>query len=211
MIGSYPYTPFPFSVTPVSPLFHPSPVSLNSSLGWAPSCTTPECLPTASWSTSAINSTLSFRFWGWDVAFDGRVEGNMTVELFRDGIKIPWDPSGDTLFHLHGEYNDDSSQHDMILKVLGASPNAQLTVTQARVNGSSFADYYLPSARWTITSDSDMVNYAGFVPQTGAAGAESSISYISSRAGDTVSTQFNAFMQAQRSLSMVHAVPPTGP
>ncbi|CAE6449563.1 unnamed protein product [Rhizoctonia solani] len=191
MVSNYPYTPFPFSVTPISTLFRPSSISLNTSLGWAPSCTTPECLPTASWSTSAINSTLSFQFWGWDVAFDGRVEGNMTVELIRDGIEVPWNPSEDTLFRLHGGPTDYLSPHEITLKVLEASPDAQMTITQARVNGSSFADYYWPANRWTITSDSDRVNYTGFVSQTGAVGAESSTTYISSTAGDTVSMQFN--------------------
>ncbi|CEL58483.1 hypothetical protein RSOLAG1IB_08574 [Rhizoctonia solani AG-1 IB] len=77
---------------------------------------------------------------GWDVAFDGRVEGNMTVELFRNGIRTPWSPSGDTLFRLHGESTDHFYQQEVTLKVLEASPDAQLVLTQARVNGSSFAD-----------------------------------------------------------------------
>ncbi|CAE6489076.1 unnamed protein product [Rhizoctonia solani] len=194
MAGSYPYTPFPFSVTPISPLFHAHPSSLNASVGWAPNCTTSECLPIASWSTSAVNSTLSLRYWGWDVAFDGHIKGNMTVELFRDGIKEPWYPSENTLFRIHGGFNDDFSQHEVILKVVGASPNAEIAVTQARVNGSSFADLYRPADRWIIAADSDRMNYTGFAPRNTITGTESSISsktYISSKIGDTVSTQFN--------------------
>jgi hypothetical protein len=77
---------------------------------------------------------------GWDVAFDGHVEGSMTVELFLNGARVPWSPSGNTLFRIHGGFNDDFSQSEIRLRVLEASPDAQLTVTQARVNGSSFAD-----------------------------------------------------------------------
>ncbi|KAF8685765.1 hypothetical protein RHS04_00486 [Rhizoctonia solani] len=182
------------SVTPISPLFHPSPISLNTSLGWAPSCTTPECLPTASWSTSAINSTLSLRYWGWDVALDGHIKGNMTMELSFNGVREIWDPLGDTLFSLHGGPIDNLFQHDVTLKVLEATPNAEIIVTHARINGSTFAVGGESTHRWTIEADSDRMSYTGFAPQNTTTGVKyptSSTIYISSRVGDMVSTQFN--------------------
>ncbi|KAH7322065.1 hypothetical protein B0J17DRAFT_746616 [Rhizoctonia solani] len=188
---AFPYTPFPFNVTPISPAFHLSPVTSNTSLGWVPSCKTPECIPTASWSTSAINSTIFFPFLGWDVAFDGNVKGNMSIELFFDGEQTTWNPSGDTLFNLQSRSTDYKQQRNVTLKVLDASPSAQLTVTRARVNGSSLADYYFPADRWTVPSDDDRLEYTGFIPQKSVAQAESSTTYVSSRAGDTVTMQFN--------------------
>ncbi|CAE6442364.1 unnamed protein product [Rhizoctonia solani] len=187
----FPYTPFPFNITPISPAFHLSPITSNISLGWAPSCETPDCIPNASWSTTAINSTLSFAFRGWDVTFDGSVKGNMSVELFFEGEQTPWNPSRDTLFSLHSRSTDYEQQHNVTLKVLDASPDAQLTITRARVNGSSFADYYFPADRWTVPSDDDRLEYTGFVQQTSVAGAGSSTTYVSSRAGDTVAMHFN--------------------
>ncbi|KAJ1303568.1 hypothetical protein OPQ81_011752 [Rhizoctonia solani] len=117
-----------------------------------PSCATPECIPNASWSTGAINSTLSFQFWGWDVAFDGWVKGNMSVQLFRNGVQ---------------EYY----RHNITLKITDASLEAELTVTQARVNGSTHADIYVPADRWIVPSSDDRLEYKG--------------------AGDTLSMQFN--------------------
>ncbi|KAG8727607.1 hypothetical protein FRC11_012822 [Ceratobasidium sp. 423] len=139
-MSNFPYTPFPFNVTPASPPFDLSPVASNISQGWAPSCSTPECVPTASWSTGSIGASLSFQFWGWDVAFDGNVKGNMSVELLRDGVKEAWNPSGDTLFKLHGQPTDQFYLHNITLKVIDAFPGAELTVNQARVNGGSLGD-----------------------------------------------------------------------
>ncbi|KAH7337119.1 hypothetical protein B0J17DRAFT_719011 [Rhizoctonia solani] len=167
-MSEFPYVPFPFSVTPASPLLGLSPVASNTNQGWLPSCSTPECVPTANWSTSLIGASLSFQFWGWDVAFDGEVKGNMSIELLRDGVKEKWNPSADTLFGL----------------ILDASPNAELTVDQARVNGSTL--------RWTIPSHDKSLSYKGFIEQPSAAEAGSRAMYISSKAGDTASMQFNA-------------------
>ncbi|KAH7322093.1 hypothetical protein B0J17DRAFT_723768 [Rhizoctonia solani] len=200
---SYPYTPFPFNVTAISPLFHLTPVTVNDTrLGWVPSCMTPECMPTASWSTSAVNSTLSFQYWGVGVAFDGTVQGNMTVQLIRDGTLMPWNPSGDTLFSLLSQPTDQYFQHNVTLKVLDASPSARLTVTKARVNGSSFADFYFPSDRWIVPSDDDRLDYTGFDPQASVARAELSTVHVSSNAGDNVSMQFNGRLGAARIRTM---------
>ncbi|CAE6464392.1 unnamed protein product [Rhizoctonia solani] len=189
---SYPYTPFPFNVTAISPLFQLSPLSSNgTSMGWVPSCITPECMPTASWSTSAVNATLSFQYWGVGVAFDGKVQGNTTVQLVRDDVQHEWKPSGETLFNLLSKPTDQFFQHNVTLKVIDASPNALLTVTRARVNGSSYGDFYLYTDRWVLPSNEDRLKYTGFVPQSSVAHAESSTTYVSSSAGDSVSMQFN--------------------
>ncbi|KDN44986.1 hypothetical protein RSAG8_05159, partial [Rhizoctonia solani AG-8 WAC10335] len=189
---SYPYTPFPFNVTPISPPFQLSPVASNTSLGWVPSCATPECIPTASWSTSAINSTLSFRYWGVGLALDGNVTGNMSVRLHRDGVEAAWSPSGDTLFSLLGAPTDQFYLHNITLQVLDASPDAQLTIIRARVNGSSFSSAYFSADRWMIPSNDDSLKYTGFVPQASVARVESSTTYVSSMAGDSLSMQWNA-------------------
>ncbi|KEP52010.1 P12 domain protein [Rhizoctonia solani 123E] len=193
MSVAFPYTPFPFNVTAISPLFDLSPVASNdTNLGWVPSCTTPECVPTASWSTSAINSTLSFQFWGWDVAFDGNVKGNMSVKVIRDGVPAAWNPSEDTLYSARGAPTDQFYLHNITLQIIDASPDAQMTIIKARVNGSSFADNYYPTDRWEVPSNDERIERIGFDLQTSEAHPESSTTYISSRAGDTLSMWFNA-------------------
>ncbi|CAE6479785.1 unnamed protein product [Rhizoctonia solani] len=187
------YTPFPFSVTPASPLFELSPISLNPNQGWAPSCFTPECVPTASWSTSSIGATLSFPFWGWDVALDGSIKGNMSIELLRDGKKAPWHPSTDTLFHFRGETTDGFYLHNITLKVLDSSPDGEFTVSQVRVNGSTTSsnlNFY--ENIWTIFSNDEKLVYSGFSERANINQPEPHITYISSSAGDTVVMQFNA-------------------
>ncbi|CAE6504459.1 unnamed protein product [Rhizoctonia solani] len=187
---SYPYTPFPFNVTAASPLFRLSPISNDTNIGWVPSCTSPECIPTASWSTSAVTATVSFQYWGVGVAFDGSVQGNMDVELVRDGVQYEWNPSEDTLFSLLSKPTDQLFQHYITLKIIDASPDAELTLTKARVNGSSFIDGYSDTDRWIVPSNNDTLKYVGFVPQASVARAESSTTYVSSKAGDTMSMQF---------------------
>ncbi|CAE7150476.1 unnamed protein product [Rhizoctonia solani] len=192
-MAATPHTPFPFNVTAISPLFQLSPVtSNNTNLGWVPSCATPECLPTASWSTSAINSTLSFRYWGWDVAFDGIVKGNLSIQIFVDGTQEIWSPAGNTLFSHWSTSNEGAYEHNITLKVLDASSDAQLTINQARVNGSAYADYYGSTEKWTIPSNDDRLVYEGFVPQTSVTHSRSSTTYTSSRIGDSLSLQSNA-------------------
>ncbi|CUA74073.1 hypothetical protein RSOLAG22IIIB_10952 [Rhizoctonia solani] len=186
------YTPIPFNVTPISPLFDLLPIaSSNTSLGWVPSCTTPECVPTASWSTSAVNATLSFQYWGRGVAFDGDVKGNMSVQLIQDGMHIPWAPSGGTLFGLKGNPIDIFYPHKITLKVLDASSDAQLSVVRARVNGSSFTNGQFPVENWIVPSSEDRLKYTGFTQKTNLSQIEPSVTHVSSQAGDSVSMQFN--------------------
>ncbi|CAE6499819.1 unnamed protein product [Rhizoctonia solani] len=189
-MSDFPYMPFPFNVTLSSPLFDLSPVTSNVSQGWAPSCALPECMPTASWSTGSIGASLSFQFWGGDVAFDGNVTGNMSVEVFRDGVREIWNPSADTLFRSRGQATDDLYLHNIALRVLDSSLGSELTIKQAQVNGSSLIDRG-DSDRWTIPSNDDRISYTGFVQQASAAPG-SQTTYISSKPGATVSMEFNA-------------------
>ncbi|KAH7327630.1 hypothetical protein B0J17DRAFT_215651 [Rhizoctonia solani] len=192
-MADFPSMPFPFNVTLSSPLFDLSSVGLNVSQGWVPSCSLPECVPTASWSTGSIGASLSFQFWGGDVAFDGNVRGNMSVELLRDGVREMWSPSEDTLFRSRGQDIDNLYSHNISLRVLDASPDAELIIKQAQVNGSTLiyeADG--DSHSWFIPSSDDRLNYTGFIQQTSAASAGSETTYISSKPGDTVSMEFNA-------------------
>ncbi|KEP48659.1 putative P12 domain protein [Rhizoctonia solani 123E] len=190
-MAQFPYTPFPFNVTPASPPFHLSPTASNITQGWVPSCSTSDCVPTASWSTSSIGATLTFQFWGWDVVFDGNVKGNMSIELLRDGEREMWNPSEDTLFSRHGLPFDDMSLQNITLRVLDASPDSELTIKQARVNGSSFVDDLWNTNRWIIPSNDTRLSYTGFVQQASLAQAESQTTYVSSQEGDTMSMQFN--------------------
>ncbi|CAE7074152.1 unnamed protein product [Rhizoctonia solani] len=189
------FKPYFFSVTAISPLFHLSPVTPNNAnLGWAPSCTTPDCLPTASWSTSAINATLSFQYWGPDLALDGSVEGSMNIQFLHNGEQPPWDPSGDTLFSFHGSPLDNYDLHNVTLKVLDVSPDARLTVTRARVNTSLLADVLVPVDRWIVPSNADRLKYTGFVQQASAVQAKTGTSstYTSSTAGSSMSMRFES-------------------
>ncbi|CAE6492221.1 unnamed protein product [Rhizoctonia solani] len=190
--GVLPYTPIPFNVTPISSLFDLLPIASNdTSLGWVPSCTTPECVPTASWSTSAVNATLSFQYWGRDVAFDGDVKGNMSVQLIQDGIQVPWAPSGGALFGLKGNPIDIFYPHNITLKVLDASSDAQLSVTRARLNGSSFTNNQFPVENWIVPRNEDRLKYTGFAQKTNASQIEASTTRVSSQAGDSLFMQFN--------------------
>ncbi|CCO35204.1 hypothetical protein RSOLAG1IB_09616 [Rhizoctonia solani AG-1 IB] len=189
---SFPYTPFPFNVTPASPLLELSSVSSNASQGWVPSCLSPDCVPTAVWSTRSVGAELSLQFWGWDAALDGSVKGNISVEAFRDGMRVPWDPSKGVLLSSLGGATDQLYLHNITLKVVDTFSDAELTVTQARINGSSFADAVMDVDSWMLPSDDNLLRYTGFVQQTSAAKAGSSTTYISSQPGDKASMQFNA-------------------
>ncbi|CAE6439361.1 unnamed protein product [Rhizoctonia solani] len=191
MPGS-PYSALPFNITPVSPPFDLSPIASNTSQGWVPSCSTPECVSTASWSTNSVGATLSFQFWGWDVAFDGNVKGNMSIELLRDGVKERWNPSGNTLFGLHNQPANESHLYNITIRVLDVSPDAELTVNQAHVNG-SFGDFLVPVDHWTVPANNTRLNYSGFAQQAGTGAGRQAV-FTSSRAGDTASMQFNASM-----------------
>ncbi|CAE7155021.1 unnamed protein product, partial [Rhizoctonia solani] len=181
------------NVTAISPLFHLSPVaSSDNDLGWAPSCTTPDCLPTASWSTSAINSTLSFQYWGKDVALDGSLEGNMSIRVLHNRMRTPWHPSGDTLFSFRGSPVDNYDLHNVTLEVLDAPPGAHLTITRARVNTSLLLDNHTPPIdRWTVPSNADGLKYTGFMQQASAAQSRTLSTHTSSTAGSSMSMWFN--------------------
>ncbi|CAE6503766.1 unnamed protein product [Rhizoctonia solani] len=181
--------PFQFNVTLGSPLFDISPVSSDERFGWAPSCLTPNCLPSASWSTSLINSTLDFSYWGFGVTFDGTVEGDMTIQLTRNGQEEWWNPSEGTLFTIKNSFLDELNLQNVTLKVMDASPNARLTVTQARVNSSSRTHSQFDYDRWTLASDSPLLRYNGFTPST--AGPGSLARYVSTTAGDKVHMSWN--------------------
>ncbi|KAF8685546.1 hypothetical protein RHS04_00472 [Rhizoctonia solani] len=187
-MSSFPYTPFPFNVTPESPLFELSSIALDVSEGWVPSCSSPDCVPTARWSTSSVGAALSLYFWGWDVALEGNIKGDMDIEIFRDGTRLPWSPFGGTLASIRGGATDQSYLHNVTLKVINASSEAELTVTQARVDGSSFGDFILNADRWIVPSDDTRLSYTGFTQHAGAAKAGSSTTYISSKSRRQTST-----------------------
>ncbi|GAB1520954.1 hypothetical protein RhiTH_004043 [Rhizoctonia solani] len=110
----------------------------------------------------------------------------MDIEICRDEIRLPWSPFGGTLASIRGGATDQSYLHNVTLKVINASSGAELTVTQAWVNGSLNAD------RWIVLSDDTRLSYTGFTQHAGAAKAGSSTTYVSSKAGDKASMRFNA-------------------
>ncbi|KAJ1307100.1 hypothetical protein OPQ81_001218 [Rhizoctonia solani] len=188
---SFPSTPYPITSYPSSPLWQLSPVSSNSSLGWAPSCTSSSCLPTASWSTGAVNSTITYMFWAWGYTVNGTVEGNMKIQAIRDGQEEVLNPSGDNLFTYPGLPGDLWTQHNLTFKVLEASPGSRLTINKAHINGSSFSDAVNPYTIWTLPSNDGAFHYSGFVQQPAASELPSPTTYVSSTAGDQASMQFN--------------------
>jgi hypothetical protein len=62
----------------------------------------------------------------------------MDIEFMLDGQEMASDPSSNTLLSVRAL--DIWHQHCISLKILNASADALLTVNQARVNGSTFAD-----------------------------------------------------------------------
>ncbi|CAE6519790.1 unnamed protein product [Rhizoctonia solani] len=136
-------------------------------------------------------STLDFSYWGWGIALDGKVEGNMTFQLTRNGRQERWNPSYGTLFTIKGSHYDHHYVHNVTLKVVDASPDARLTVTQAHVNGSSFGDSRLNYDRWTLASDDQTLKYAGFNRRPSVTGSGSLTTYVSTTAGDKAYAQWN--------------------
>ncbi|KAB5587663.1 hypothetical protein CTheo_8897 [Ceratobasidium theobromae] len=188
MVG--PYIPFPINVTLSSPLFQLSPIASHNGSGWAPSCTTSDCLSASAWSNGAQNSTLELLFWGHDIAFDGNVRGDMQVQVTLDGNVVNWDPSGDVLFSIHGV--DNLVQHMLSLRVANTAANAHLTINQVRINGSAFTDMIIPSVRWILPSNDSTFSYNGFVQHMSSPGLASTTTYISTSVGDKMSAKFNA-------------------
>ncbi|CAE7074132.1 unnamed protein product, partial [Rhizoctonia solani] len=128
---------------------------------------------------------------GGGVAFDGRVEGNMDIQFLRDGKQATRSRSGDTLFSWPDNSLDYYYLHKITLKVFDASPDARLTITRVRVNGSSLSRIDWPAIRWIVPSNKDGLKYTGFIQQASEAHTESSTTYVSSIAGNTMSMRFN--------------------
>ncbi|CAE6449678.1 unnamed protein product, partial [Rhizoctonia solani] len=188
---SFPYTPYPITTYPSSPLWQLSPAASNISSGWVPSCTSSNCVPTASWSTGAASSSLTYMFYGWDLALNGTVEGDMKLQVIRNGKEETLNPSGDSLFTVHGLPTDQLLHQNLTITVLEASTGARLTINEARVNASSFGDEIFDHHEWTIASNDGAIQYTGFTQQQAAAGLASPTTYVSSAGGDKMNMQFN--------------------
>ncbi|CAE7209364.1 unnamed protein product, partial [Rhizoctonia solani] len=101
-------------------------------------------------------------------------------------------PLEDTLFSWPDHEIDYVYSHDITLKVVDASPDARLTVTRMRVNGSSLTPPNIPGYRWAVPNSQVKLKYTGFIQQVFNTQAESLATYVSSTAGDTMSMRFNA-------------------
>ncbi|CAE6455004.1 unnamed protein product [Rhizoctonia solani] len=125
---------------------------------------------------------------GWGAALDGTVEGNMTIQVTRDGQQEWWNSSKSTLFTIGASALDQHYLHNVTLRVVDASPDALLTVTQVRINGSSFGDGLFDYDRWMLAGDNPAVKYTGFTqrPRPG-----SLTTYASTTAGDKVYLSWN--------------------
>ncbi|CAE6504453.1 unnamed protein product [Rhizoctonia solani] len=189
---SFPSTPFPITSYLSSPLWQLSPTASNSSAGWTPSCTESNCLPTASWSTSAVGSTATYMFWAWGHSIYGTVEGNMMLQIVRNGKEESVSPSGDVIYFSPGLPLDQYTHQNLTIKVLEASSGARLIINKAEINGSSFGDDILPKEEWKLASDNGAFQYTGFVQQAAPAGLDSPTTYVSTTAGDKmIMPQFN--------------------
>ncbi|EUC54524.1 P12 domain protein, putative [Rhizoctonia solani AG-3 Rhs1AP] len=188
---SYPSLPFPITSYPTSPLWQLTPLSSNSSTGWAPNCTSSDCVPTASWSTSVVNSTLTYTFYAWGHTIYGKVEGDMKLQLIRNGNEESINPSGDILWTFPGLSTDEFLHSNITIKVLEAGNGARLTVNRAFINGSTYGDSDWPTEQWTVPSNDGALKYTGFSQQQATAGLGSPTTYVSSAAGDKVFMKFN--------------------
>ncbi|CAE6449568.1 unnamed protein product [Rhizoctonia solani] len=184
---SFPYTPYPITTYLSSPLWQLSPVASNISSGWVPSCTSSNCVPTASWSTGAVNSSLTYMFYAWDLILNGTIEGDMKLQVIRNGKEETLNPSGDSLFTVHGLPTDQLLHQNLTITVLEASTGARLTINQAHLNASSY-----DTRQWSIPSNDGAIQYTGFTQQQAAEGLVSPTTYVSSAAGDKMTMQFNS-------------------
>ncbi|CAE6467235.1 unnamed protein product [Rhizoctonia solani] len=124
-----------FNTTLTSPLFNLFPIAPSGEgLGWEPSCSAPNCLPIASWSTSFVNSTLDFSYWGSYVSFHGMVEGSMTAQITQDGQQEQRNLSNGILLTIKSSHLGDLDFHNLSIKIINASPNARLTVTRFAIS-----------------------------------------------------------------------------
>ncbi|KAH7340611.1 hypothetical protein B0J17DRAFT_652075 [Rhizoctonia solani] len=117
----------------------------------------------------------------------------MTIQLTRNGQQEWWNPSEfeGTLFTIRGSIFDEFDLQNVTLKVMDASPDARLTVNQARVNGSSRTDSHFDYDRWTLASNSPALQYNGFTPRPTSAKPGSPVRYASIAAGDKVHMSWN--------------------
>jgi len=132
---------------------------------------------------------MHFTFWGWDVAFDGQMQGDMNVKLVLDDREMALNPSDGSLFSIKDL--DNLQRHSLSLTVQNASAGSLLSVNQARINASTFSDQITPSAQWDLPSNDGVFSYTGFVQQQSAGGSPSPTTYTSSAIGDTASVTFN--------------------
>ncbi|KAG8742429.1 hypothetical protein FRC10_001443 [Ceratobasidium sp. 414] len=183
---AYPHVPFPVIVPLTSTLFHASPFTSNASSGWASSCN--ECNNSV-WSTGAPDSALSFSFWGWDVAFDGQIQGTMNVKFVLDGIETSFNPANGTLFDVKDL--DNLKEHSLSLTVQSASAGSSLNVSQARINASTYSDDIFPFSHWDLPTNDGAFTWSGFAQQPSAAGSLSPTTYVSSAAGNTGAITYN--------------------
>ncbi|CAE6498278.1 unnamed protein product [Rhizoctonia solani] len=127
----------------------------------------------------------------WGHTIYGKVDGNMKLQLIRNGNEEAINPSGDILYTFPGNPTDDGLHQNLTIKVLEAANDARLTVNRAFINGSAFAAGYWPAEEWTLASNDGALKYTGFVQQQATAGLGSPTTYVSSTAGDKMSMQFN--------------------
>ncbi|CAE7155014.1 unnamed protein product [Rhizoctonia solani] len=115
----------------------------------------------------------------------------MSIQFLRDGIRRFRNPSGDTLFSWPDRGLDYLYLHNVTLKVVDAPPDARLIITRVQVNESTMSGHGVPADYWIVPSNADGLKYTGFTQQPSVAQVESSTTYVSSTAGDTMSIGFN--------------------
>ncbi|KAH7322092.1 hypothetical protein B0J17DRAFT_772935 [Rhizoctonia solani] len=189
---SFPSTPVPITSYLSSPLWQLSPTASNSSAGWTPSCTDASCVSTASWSTSAVGSTATYLFWAWGHRIYGTVEGNMKLQVFRNGQEESVSPSGDVIYFFPGLPTDQYLHQNLTIKVLEASSGSRLIINKAEINGSTFGDIEVSKDEWKLATNDGALQYTGFIQKSAPAGLDSPTTYVSTTAGDKMSMpQFN--------------------
>ena len=86
------------------------------------------------------------RYTGWDVAFDGHIQGDLGVKVVLDGKEMDLSSSSnDTLFNFQAL--DNLKEHNIQLTVQNAAAGSLLTINQARINASTFSDQTYVSNR----------------------------------------------------------------
>jgi hypothetical protein len=85
-----------------------------------------------------IQSLIFLAHTGWDVTFDGQVQGDMNVKFVLDDREMSFSPSDGSLFSIKDL--DNLQKHSLSLTVQSASAGSLLSVNQARINASTFSD-----------------------------------------------------------------------